>query len=81
MPDKLPPMHPDLREIFRLAYVFRQKYQNPTVSAVFWNDASADLETCVRRCGNHPFAQAIFLCCYEDIERELKAKRVEQMRL
>ncbi len=81
MPDKPPSMNPDLREIFRLAYAFRQKYQQPTTSPAFWNAAAADMEACVRQCNGHPFAQAIFLCCYEDIERELKAKRVEQMRL
>ena len=38
-PPKLPPMAPRTREIFRVVFVFRQKYQHP-VNTVEWKPAA-----------------------------------------
>lgn len=34
--ETLPPMDAMLREVFRVAYIFRQKYQHPTDELDFW---------------------------------------------
>lgn len=80
MEDKLPPMDPALREIFALAYRYRQKHQHPTYGPSFWNAAASEMSALAAKL-NHPFAQALLLCCYEDIERELKETTVEQVQL
>lgn len=75
---KLPPMPPELREIMRDAYTYRQKYQNPTEDADFWNDAASEMSSIVFKHKAHPFARGIFIACYEDIERELKQNRTKK---
>ena len=69
MPDA-PKMDPMLREIFRVAYAYRKKYQHPTGDPAFWTAAANEMCYWVNKCGHHPFARGIMLACYEDIERE-----------
>ncbi len=76
--DKLPPMAPELREILRDAYVYRQKYQNPTEDAQFWSDAAAEMSSLAFKHKAHPFARDVLLACYTDIERELKQNRIKK---
>ena len=66
----LPPMDPALREIFRVAYLYRQKYQHPTEDPQFWSDAAAEMSALFFQLKSHPFARAILIACYEDIERD-----------
>lgn len=81
MPDKLPAMHPELREIFRVVYQYRQKYQHPTSEREFWMAAAKEMSATAARLKDHPFARAMLLCCYEDIQRELdEHKPPEQTR-
>lgn len=71
----LPPMEAMLREVFRVAYIYRQKYQHPTDDPTFWGAAAKELTEIVNQCKDHPFAQSIMLACYADIEREFKATK------
>lgn len=76
MADK-PSIDPALREIFRLAYYYRQKFQRPTRSKYFWRNAADEMALLVEQCGNHPFARDVFLACYADIERECRDRGPE----
>lgn len=75
MADKLLPMNPKLRDIFRAVYTFRQKYQYPFSGTAFWQQAADDMAVIAARYGNHPFAQALLVAAYEDIEREYRETR------
>lgn len=75
-PPKLPPMPHRTREIFRVVYVFRQKYQHPTYDAAFWDCCCKEMMAISRHFGNDPFADALLMECYADIERELKGERI-----
>lgn len=75
--EKLPKMDAMLREVFRVAYIYRQKYQNPTEDTAFWERAADEMNTIYHHCQKHPFAKGILLACYEDIERELKESRAD----
>ena len=70
--ETLPPMDAMLREVFRVAYIFRQKYQHPTDELDFWERAAEEMNALYNQCNQHPFAKVILLACYTDIERELK---------
>lgn len=72
-----------LREIFRLAYYYRRKFQHPTRAEQFWRNAASEMAQLVEQCGNHPFARAVFLACYIDIEHECleRVPEPEQMRI
>lgn len=72
---KLPKMHPTLREVFRVAYIYRQKYQHPTGEPGYWQAAADEMCRIVTELGGHAFAQSILLSCYEDIEREYMESR------
>ena len=74
--EPLPPMPVELREIFRTAYLFRQKHQNPTDSPDFWQHAADDLRLELARLKHHPFARALLFCCYNDMERERKPRNL-----
>lgn len=73
-----PKIDPALREIFRLAYYFRQKYSRPSRSQQFWHNAAAEMAALVTQCKNHSFARDVFLACYVDIERECLERVPEQ---
>lgn len=64
-------MDPVLMEIFVAAYRYRRKYQHPTRSEQFWSNAAREHDLTIERCGSHPFAQALLMACYQDIQREL----------
>ena len=64
-------MNPALRSAFEQAYKFRQRHQHPTREREFWMDAAKDMSVTAAALDNHPFAKALLLCCYQDIEREL----------
>lgn len=82
MSNNLMSMNPMLREIFRLAYNYRQKYQNPSGTEDFWRCAAAEMSKLVEHFGHHSFAEAMLLSCYTDIEREYKENLPpEQIRL
>lgn len=66
----------ELREIFRSAYLFRQKYQHPTGSPDFWRHAADDLRLELARLKDHPFAKSLLFCCYMDLERETKPRNM-----
>ena len=68
---KLPAMPPELRAAFEQAYKFRQRHQRPTREREFWMKAAKDMSATATALENHPFAKALLLCCYQDIEREL----------
>ena len=78
---KLPAMPPELRAAFEQAYRFRQRHQHPSREREFWRDAAKDMSA-TAALDNHPFAKALLLCCYQDIERELlENEPPEQLRL
>ena len=70
-------MDDTLREIFRVAYQYRQKYQHPTRSEQFWSNAAKEMSMRVHELKNHPFAQNLFLACYTDIQRECLEREPE----
>lgn len=72
---EIPKMDAALREVFRVAYIYRQKYQRPTGEPGYWQAAADEMCRIVAELGEHPFAQSILLSCYEDIEREYKENR------
>ena len=69
-------MPPELREIFRTAYLFRQKHQNPNGSPEYWRRAADDLRLELVRLKEHPFARALLFCSYKDLERERKPRNL-----
>jgi hypothetical protein len=72
----LPPMPAELREIFRTAYLFRQKHQNHEGAPDSWRRAADDLRLELARLNDHPFARALLFCCYKDLEREEKPRNL-----
>lgn len=75
-------MNPVLKDIFQIAYRYRQKYQNPVNTEHFWNHAAEDMQVLAAHCKHHPFAEHMLMACYADIERELKENEPpEQMKL
>lgn len=75
-PIKLPPMPQKTRDIFGVVYRFRQKYLHPSHDASFWERCAGEMAAISRQFGNDPFANALLVECYIDIERELKGERV-----
>lgn len=74
--EPLPPMPAELREIFRTAYLFRQKHQNADGSPEFWRRAADDLRLELARLKEHPFAKSLLFCCYKDLERDSKPRNL-----
>lgn len=73
---KPPPMPPRTREIFRVMYVFRQKYQHPKNTAEWWKRCSDEMTAILQHFEQDAFAMDLLIACYTDIERELKGERI-----
>lgn len=73
---KPPPMPPRTREILRVIYVFRQKYQHPVNTVEWWQRCCEEMSAISQHFGNDAFCNDLLVACYTDIERELKGERV-----
>lgn len=72
---KPPPMPPRTREILRVIYVFRQKYQHPQNTVEWWKRCCDEMTAISKHFENDAFCNDLLVACYTDIERELKGER------
>lgn len=75
-PPKLPPMAPRTREIFRVVFVFRQKYQHPVNTVEWWEACCKEMSAISQHFQNDAFCNDLLVACYTDIEREMKGERI-----
>lgn len=71
----MPDMPPMLHEIWRVAFMYRRKYSDPTNVDVdkYFAQAWSDAQFIVQSYGNSETVQALMLEVYLDIERQWKA--------